>query len=630
MAMDDAANLVSELLNKLSELELKVQHHRQDMASEFQRHSRDLLQNVSIEISAEVEKAIKDSMQNYPALSPVLDQAHPITGDSPPYDNIRLNDSTSLPARRGKGSPPPLLPHTSGTPPDQGLRSPHEREREFQGLFTPSYLPLLDRHRENGNPSPSNLPTALPLPSTRSHSGELTITLAEADQTSLPAAQSNAPGSRPDPKRSFTEDTVSSSTSDESASKPHRRSALRRSSSSSTKTQSPRRVRFEVEGGEVLPTVSPPTSPPIVEHLPPSPLATYESAIGDDEEEDAGLLGTSPPMPKKITSTDRLKALARSSHEDTSKWTVVGDLQNLDEDEEALIMGSRKSNLNTHSKLPPIEITSPEAEQLAVPINGQPVVDVELDKVVDFDEEDEDLQEMPALSSFKGRKTFSPHDSPAGSPEAESKSSHTAVSPSKQPLETSTKPTPVNRRDSFDEEDMFDYEPDDDKAGENTGSSDKKTSQNARPSSKYIEEEPEAEEDAAATDSPHSTKITESSGTAITHLYSTSPAVPIKSPQSTAVASTPSRFASATVGSYKGRPFTISSVKDDELHERAAKMGDVFSFVGSVDGRSGVDESTSYRPGVVRFNGIPTSFSQRLMMEEFQEARKSSTQDSAN
>lgn len=630
MAIDDATNLVSELLDKLSELEQKVETHRQDMASEFQRYSRHLLQDVNGDVSARVETLIKNAMHKYPALTPALDLDNPIRNESPtsPMDHADGSPASKHDARSkcGKRSPPPLLPHTSGTPPDAQdvARSPHEREREFQGLFTPSYLPLLDsRDNRNNKPPPAlTLPPA--LPSSSDNSTKLTRDPAKDEQPLSPPVITLRPG----PVRRPTEDTISSANSDDSTGKQRRRSALRRSSSSSV-PQSPRRVRFEVEGGEVLPTASPPLSPRVVEHT-LSPLSNntnllndpYDSLSPEPEEEGevVSLLGSSPPsLPKKVSSTDRLKAMARSSQEDTSKWNMVGDLHDMDEDEEILVMGARKKS----TSIPRETAQSNYRDSPTMPENPsgsiEHVEDVQPSKeeTESYEDEADDLFEMPALSSFKTRKRFSPPQSEPA-PAITQATTHNSATPTKSILKTAQPPqSEPPTSTSFDEDAFFEWDPDEDEDGSKTS----KVGQSTNPPPKYLEDMDDEEEDDDEDDGSTARNTNHNSGA--TSTFSTSPGVSITRP-TTNPGSLPSRHATEAVGSYNGRPFTISSVKDQSILEKAAKMGDMYSFVGSVDGRSGVDESTSFRPDASTFSGTPRSLSQRLAMEEYAQGRHQS------
>ncbi|KAK2595768.1 hypothetical protein QQS21_006594 [Conoideocrella luteorostrata] len=117
------------------------------------------------------------------------------------------------------------------------------------------------------------------------------------------------------------DDTRSSISSDKSDSKPPR-SAMRRSSSISKIPQSPRRVRFDFMGEEVLPTSSPQASAFIAGRISsPEPL--------DEESDCASHLATEPgeeegAPPRKVSSSDALRALSRAPlGEDGTVWTVV-------------------------------------------------------------------------------------------------------------------------------------------------------------------------------------------------------------------------------------------------------------------------------------------------------------------
>ncbi|KAI0840558.1 hypothetical protein F5Y06DRAFT_294546 [Hypoxylon sp. FL0890] len=597
--MDDTTNLVSDLLQKLAELDNKVKEYRQDMAQEFRRYWQQRLRGVPGDVSAKVEKMVTEQFHNFPALSPSLDDG----ADS--QSQCAVNDAGTVEkAWPTVHSPPPASPLSPGIAVEEGPRSPHEREREFHGLFTPSYLPLLDAVQRR-SPTPPALPPQVPE-----------VKEPNNDQDISPGTGVNAAPSRPDPIRRHTADTESSVTSDDSTTRS-RRSALRRSSSSSTKTQSPRRVRFEVEGEEVLPTSSPPILPRAPDRA-PIPLGYHtsfhdESYNSNNMNEGTNLLGGSPPMPKKITSTDRLKAMARNSTEDTSKWEVVGNLDATDDDEEdELVMASlhgRKSN--DTAKAAPNHV-SPESiahrindarvpTQLGAPLTA--VKEVEETENAEEADDTDDVLMMPPLSSFRGKKRFSPPLETA--PESES-----TVQKSQERGEERSQPTGPSNPDSepdLTEEDMFEFEDSQADTSDDKGDKDRTT--------KYIdvEEEENDEED----DEADATPIAENPV-----LYSTSPAIPVPKPATPTPSSPSPRHMAASVGSYRGKPFSIDVVRDPELLKKAAEMGDFYTFVGSVDGRSGVDEISSYRPEVTYFNGTPRSLSERLMKEDLDEARR--------
>ncbi|KAK8078005.1 hypothetical protein PG996_004175 [Apiospora saccharicola] len=69
-------------------------------------------------------------------------------------------------------------------------------------------------------------------------------------------------------------------------------------------------------------------------------------------------------------------------------------------------------------------------------------------------------------------------------------------------------------------------------------------------------------------------------------------------------ASTPNGGSLTALGGSLRRAKTgISSVKDSDVIRRASGLGNMQSFVGSVDGDSGLDESSSYRPTRGQFGG---------------------------
>jgi hypothetical protein len=137
---------------------------------------------------------------------------------------------------------------------------------------------------------------------------------------------------------------------------------------------------------------------------------------------------------------------------------------------------------------------------------------------------------------------------------------------------------------------------------------------------------PEPEEDTESTESPISPSLSNqrpdlAQPVKLSPSYN-SPArgIPKPTPRTSTIPTS-----QGVVGSYKGKPFSMDIV-DPELHARAAEMGGINSFVGSVDGRSGFDESDiqSFRAsgGVGSFSGTPKSMSERMMMDDILEASK--------
>ncbi|KAI1158728.1 hypothetical protein F5B18DRAFT_665019 [Nemania serpens] len=581
--MDDSTTLISELLSKLAELDQKVCDYRQDMASEFQRYSHNLLRNAPRHISARVEEALADELHNYSALSPGLAGLDIVSAD--------LGRSSIVPWTRRGVSPPPVLPHTSGVPPNDGSPPDRNREREFHGLFTPRFLPLLEVMQPN---RPRSIPAAVSSPATsRDHESNQT-------QEPSPPVPIDSVVRQLDSVCHDPEEAAPSLALDDIA-LPTRRSALRRSSSGSTKdTHSPRRVRFDVEGEEVLTTASPPISPRFHD-LPTSPppedqaAPTHESLDHILLDEDVSVFGNSPPRPKKISSTERLKALARSSTEDTSKWTVVGDIHD-DEEEEGLVMPTSKKKTTVFvPELAPVTPLESDEDSNHTESERAKTLTRETSDDGDIGETADDILELTPLASFRDKKNFSPpQEAHETTPERRVDENSTL----QQMLPGETKPPSPNFSSrsadvwNFEEEDMFSFDDDESSVQPRAAGAD----------DKYVEEdETEVEEQITplADDSAEELPVS---------LYSTSPAIPFVRPGSST-----SKQTSASVGSYKGKPFIIGVVRDEELHKQAAEMGDIPTFVGSVDGRSGVDASDSFHRASYYFNGSSGSIGERLM-----------------
>ncbi|KXJ97481.1 hypothetical protein Micbo1qcDRAFT_156377 [Microdochium bolleyi] len=402
---------------------------------------------------------------------------------------------------------------------------------------------------------------------------------------------------------------------------------------------------------------------PRLSDLPGSPLNSTDNVLGQFEEgssvrdslggtynddvPETELLGSSPPRPKKVSSTDRLKALARSSTEDTSKWTVVGDLQGSDDEEDELVMGGRSGSLRgmvaqaANQAQPSLAGMSqssaghyindprlPTQMGAGLPIVRERDEDADPEEEQDYDSSDSDELAMPA----RGSKKLQPSSSSTGTasrpiktaPPAPSTgtagTSRSSVPASASTPATSTSDGTSHAESQVDEEDMFDF---DDEHHDSSKASEKaKTA-----SSKYIDEE----EDEAEADSPVTTPSRRAapppdlSSSAPRNITATKLPPPPKSPTSAIAAG----LMGTSMGSYKGRSIMFGVVKNEQLHEQASRMGNFTSFVGSVDGRTGVDEKGSYRPGSMAFSGTPKSFSERMLREELEEEEAARKDESA-
>ncbi|RKU45172.1 hypothetical protein DL546_006618 [Coniochaeta pulveracea] len=741
--MEDAHKLIAELLAKLGELDSKVASYQQDMLAQFQKYSDDLLKDVPEAISSEVSRAIAASMSKYPYLHPPSNRDDGVESEPP-------TPTTENWKAEGRKSPPPVLYHTSGIPKNfkhnfgEGDRSPHERENEFRGVFTPSYLPLLGDTDRPPHSSPTSLkplpaaqaPPAGPFPPLPDSIVVNTDAAANGTARAEPRAEEpvvEEAAPRPTPVRSLTENSIHSISSSGSGSEHKiRRSALRRSSSSNK--GSPRRVRFEFGGTEVLPSSSP--------DLGFNPSSSQTSAGLDEADNDDEINASSAiddselytaesynglslldmegeeelePRPKKVSSTQALRELTRNNPvEEGTIWKQVNS------SEDSLARGAGGSKATGISKLPaktpmvatshripgsinkPATTSSSRDESLGSPLQDMERYDAEDD---DDDSSEEEFLSMPAKSS----RSSSPHTrSPSGQspvaqpfphstnyqktspesnghphadrerllarPHAEDVShvpkdlphswEHTVepllrdilkkhvkgdfsidvhdypelkvksktaprvirvtvsnpvstdlqdgiqkelakkVPPSFQEtyLQFSSSKAPSSRATSQAEPDTDFFDFDDEDLSNTSG----------KPN-KYLADEPEEDEDVSKNDEPLEAPSKPS-------LYSTSPAVSIPHKNQTPVTTNKTKFTDGGVGSYNGRTLRMSSVVSPKVLREAAALGDFKTFVGSVDGRSGVDmyDPFSYRESIVgrSFNGTPHSLSERMMLED--------------
>jgi len=365
---------------------------------------------------------------------------------------------------------------------------------------------------------------------------------------------------------------------------------------------------------QVLPTASPlPFKSILAEDIPPS-------SFGRDSDEEAGseqIEDVEEPPPKRISSSQALRELSRSPLlDDGTQWTTVtappdgsasvatsndfqGSLDKDDEDQLEIGNGLRKSNL-----LEPLVVSGAIGSSEA----GREENTEEEQSETPSDDE---MLDMPPLR----RQSASPASmlSPINPPDISGNKSPTAStrSPGKplHSLETSgdipQTAGPLPYTEEYDHDDLFHF---DDVTEEKT-------------SPIFQDEEGESEE------SPTESPISPVKEPVTLSQYSSSPARDIARPNHS---STP--VPKGVVGSYKGHPFTMPIVSP-EVHARAASLGDVTSFVGSVHGRSGLDESdlqsfrASLRNSSGPFSGTPRSMSERMLMDDIMEAEEAKRKD---
>ncbi|KLU87422.1 hypothetical protein MAPG_06422 [Magnaporthiopsis poae ATCC 64411] len=685
--MDDASSLISDLLAKLADLDDKVASYRKDMTAEFQRYSDDLLRHVPAKVSDEVKSAIAVASRSgrYSSLYP--DDQDP-AGRSTPTGTSAADEPPASPTidrTRWDGhnpSPPPVLHHTSGTPTSTSLagvvnsralgsnprdgpaRDPHAREREFHGLFTPSYLPLLESSDRISYSQPPPVPApalepaietatatapaaSLPVASADPSSSEAlqavkglsTPTTATDSSTNSPTmANSGRLAPRIPPVRSFTDPSVDCGAGGDRES-PRRRSALRRSSSSSNRTSPRRGWQDETAAAAgslpvVTTTQASPTSRPRDSLLGPT------ASIFDDGDE------ASPP-PKKVSSSQALRALSKLPLENPGTWTVVNPSSDL---VTPLFGGTRPAAqaaasfpaTNTaftnkmataHTRLrAPLDPDDLEIQSVTNIQLGSPLQDLEAYPDDDSSDSDDDFVSMPIRQGRKKSTSPESHSplppvSPSGTADAQGQSASsdavvggtktmpTPETPGKNEVNGKSAKTVKNPKfgdkcvayaaSDVDGEDFFEMDDDD------------SATRTKRETRHYIEED-ESEPDAEAVDTAEAAaQAAAVEAQVLSHSLTpsrpfTGGGDPFGSPTTVPV----------SVGSYKGRPISFDIIKDPMVHQKAAELGNLPTFVGSV--HDSADPTSSFRGGHSlsggggsnAFTGTPRSLVERMMLEE--------------
>ncbi|KAG7436383.1 hypothetical protein Forpi1262_v002976 [Fusarium oxysporum f. sp. raphani] len=576
----DEASLVNSLSQRLSELEHKVHTFRHEVAADFLRYYHDLLRDTQPDIASNVAQSIAQSLPKYPDLSSVLTSL-----------DLDLNkaaaDSQTLPLESTQRHfSPPATVATSGSGAAEPPGSPRDRHHEL--LF---YLPLLEGspprpptspHLTNNHTPPLDM--LLPDPSIQAdekqHSaietGRKPDNGTDQLQNALPVVP-HSPG-RPGHIRRSTNDTVSSCHSDRSESKTPR-SALRRGLTYSITTT----YRFH-------------DSPAASAVSTDQPRA--ESMLDDDLED--------LPPPRKISSSEALRALSRAPLEE-GVWTEVNSNPDQSSGEEDKKYASI-SESPSEERASPIIIAPEPPSPRHVPESVR--IERTLGSVSEDPDEDQDSSDDDFLSMAKPR-SFTNKKAPASPslnriPEESQASGHDAspASPTKAPSSGTHDELGAVDEDLDEEDELFHFE--------EGGGLSAPPKPKSKPNPLAIEEDIEVD----LPDVPE----TEQS------LYATSPAVHItKRPGSGPTTPIAARFQAGSVGSYKGRPVVMPVVRNPEVHAQAASLGHFNTFVGGLDGRSGMDEAdlSSFRASVANtgFSGTPRSFTERLMMEEAQKAR---------
>lgn len=616
--MDEASRLIADLQAKLLELDHKVLLYRRDMAAQFTKHTDTLLRSVPADVSATVTAAVAASLSAYPSLHPPAARNDESAAASLPAIHLSragidiLRDLELEPAHASKPSKAKLA-----APPDDDdaaeiPRSPHAREAEFVGVFTQGYLPLLDSSDKHERRSSGDAATrSKPIP-------------ASAAPPAVSAADWSRGMSYSPPKldaaRRHSEDTGSVSDPEGA---PARRSALRGSPGSAGASRSSSRtrvVRFEFEGQEFATTSSPSTAET-------SELGTFDDAMAGGDDDDDGVEveqvediaeEAPPPPPRRISSSQALRMLSRGPVEDDgTRWDEVqapadgsasvsiSDVASDGEEEEEFL------SLRPRKAPSPLQAANGTAVPAAAAPAPQPRRDDEEVAAAEAAEEADILSEMSPLAPMHSSRTGSGTTTTTAPPALPalplSPTKPAITSPAKKP-KRATFDLPPPDSDSDADSDFFPFEA--------PSSSPAAPPRPRRPSATAHHD--------SDSDSSSSPTSPERAVPPRLSAYSSSPARPILRGAAGVVGEQVrgelGGVGDGVVGNSSGlrnslrnsyHPFATPIV-DPVVHEAAARMGVVSSFVGSVrDGWGSVGGGGSLREEGGR------SFSERFAMEEW-------------
>ncbi|KAL2213595.1 hypothetical protein CC79DRAFT_1316383 [Sarocladium strictum] len=619
------ARLLAELQHKLGLLDRKLRDHRLALLTEFDDYYRQRLHEQDPSLVSTISASLRSSLSDYPDLRPQI----------PLLDSgLSRELPTSTPSAAAFQASSPAA---ATAPEPRTLSAIRDHETDFQGLFTPSYLPLLDSRppipaspRIYSHPAPqavahpaqpgpggavktNNHPQQL-QPATSSISSEKAASMAAQDEKDG-ASHTPDPSltKRPSHVRTSTDETTSSVMSDRSD--KTRRSALRRSSSASKTPQSPRRVRFEYMGTEVLPTASPQASDMMTPRATsPRPGSNSESVLSDDDDD-------YEPPPRKISSSDALRALSRQPLEGTV-WTVVNpesDDASSDHTNSRPVTPNSPATAQSMASQPAPRSPSvpiPEANSIVQRLGSvheeqeddESHINDDANEDDDNSSSDEEFLAMAKPKSFQNKSAVQP-TGPLSPLKAKSdEASFSGPASGKAGVSREQKKTARDKlEDHAEEDDPFHFEM--------SGLS-APPRPRARPPPITTREDHDGDDDIAT---PAKVSLS---------AYSTSPAVSIARQGAAPGPPTPTsaKFQVGSVGSYKGRSIIMPVVRNPELHAQAESLGDFNTFVGGLDGGSGMDEGdmNSFRASVMQggFSGTPRSLTERFMMEEAHAERK--------
>lgn len=598
--MDDAGLLAS-LRQQLDDLECEAEACRRRLLAEFHAHCRLFLRDVPPDTAWDVRRALAACAAHYPALRPEIDEA-----DSP------------------RPPPPPPADCPAFQPSGRPACS-RDRDLELHGLFTPSYLPLLDTSSRAAEPGPAAVGRA-GIDQTSRHQPQPSPHAASLHRLLPPLQPLSVLDLPADAVRSTVDDARSSVSSDKSDCKPPR-SALRRSSSMSKAPQSPRRVRFEFMGAEVLPTTSPQpsdyvgrrASSPDHDHDHDHDPSAFASNLGGDTADDDRV------PPRKVFSSDALRALSRIPREEGVAWTVV----NADDD---VALDRQDPPLTVVGPTPAETACSPKPSKTltALTRDGGETAANEVD--VDESSDDGFLPMAKARSSAKKLPQAA-----AATPQASVNPSQaglsTPASQNNRPPSTSSAPEGrdgqvLGRKNTEADDDGGGDDDDDENERDNddgvfyfeTEGQLAPTRSRPCPRPASSDEDVSGQSRANDVDESNVPAVAESPDKQIS-AFATSPAIPIRHSWGSRLSTASSvKFRPGSLGSYKGQPVMMPIVRDPRI------LADATSDL-RVDDKD--DQIAMEEGSLPRFPSTLFSFKERFIMEEMTGRGKSIKDESA-
>ena len=562
----EIARLVTHLDGILETLNTNIYRYREAKAAEFNSLYEDVITGAPNLVAVEIRKIILSH------ISSRFTELHGFTfgptndaGHPHPQEALQERGETKAASSRTTNS-----------------EARQEHESDLSGVFTPNFLPLLDASKAS------------------------------------PASSSSQPQSPTDPDSP--QSRQSGMTSPLHRDAANRRSAFRRSSSAS---KSPRKVRFDIGGENSDSTLSDDNSLSFGTMNKPASNAslssTFPHSLLDDDDE--------APPPKKVSSVERLRQLGRRPYKTQEESDADAPASSFNESPhdatEAIDSADGSSSRTPKNQLTGIGVprrTSQQTIDLKDSQSSSSSTALENDEGV-----------FPEINAKKFKKM---RPSP---PTPSTRTTAAQIPPAQQDADTTASAAGISRefpgRDTSeavlskheesrlpkkaqkqeqkarrveDDDDLFYME---DENGI-TKSSLQQQPSNTEGLSDHELEGVEADDEVLMTPPMKTTK----------------PAVPVVTSTQSADHSPEKSFLAEAIGSYKGNRLVMPVVRNPDVYAEAASMGDFSSFVGGIDGTSGVDEGdlNSFRASVVQpLTGSPKSFSERLLMEDALSAMRS-------